>query len=241
MMLLGSLRYRLLPRLRQLGRNHSENFKASYSQCGEDLILQQLFMVLGISKVSYLDIGAHHPTYLSNTFLFYENGGKGVCVEPDPSLFKEFGKKRPRDTHLNCGVGVDAGEADFFLMSTSTLNTFSKEEAERYQSYGQQRILETIRIQLKPINEILEQNFDKCPNLVSLDVEGMDYLILQNFDFKKYRPEAFCLETLSYTEDKSERKLTEIIDLMHENGYLTYADTYINTIFVDNIAWKNRG
>lgn len=238
--MLNTLKYLLLPKLRQLQRNHSKNFKSSYSQCGEDLVLQQLFMVLGISKVSYLDVGAHHPTYLSNTYLFYENGGKGVCVEPDPYLFKAFGKKRPRDTHLNCGVGIVSGEADFFVMSTSTLNTFSKEEAERYQSYGQQRIMKTIRIQLETINEIIRQNFEKSPNLISLDVEGLDYLILQNFDFKKYRPEVFCLETLSYTEDKSERKLTEIIELMHANGYLTYADTYINTIFVDANVWNNR-
>lgn len=234
------LKHLLLPKLRQLQRNHSENFKISYSQCGEDLILRQLLVVLGIPKVSYLDIGAHHPTYLSNTYLFYENGGNGVCVEPDPSLFAAFSKKRPRDTHLNCGVGIVPGEADFFVMSTSTLNTFSKEEAERYQSYGQQRIMKTIRIKLGTINEIIRHHFEKSPNLVSLDVEGLDYVILQDFDFKKYRPEVFCLETLSYTEDKSERKLTEIIDLMHANGYLTYADTYINTIFVDAAAWNNR-
>lgn len=240
MILQDLLRYRLMPKLRQLRRNHSENFKVSYSQCGEDLILQQLFMVLGIGKVSYLDIGAHHPTYLSNTYLFYKNGGHGVCVEPDPSLFEEFNKKRPHDVNLNCGVGISPGEADFFVMSSRTLNTFSRAEAERYQSYGKQRIVKTIRLALKPVNEIIEKNFERCPNLVSLDVEGMDYLILQNFDFTKYRPEVFCLETLSYTEDKSERKLTEIIDLMHENGYLTYADTYINTIFVDNAAWGNR-
>ncbi|HEY5293654.1 MAG TPA: FkbM family methyltransferase [Burkholderiales bacterium] len=232
------LRYRLMPKLRQLTHNHSENCKISYSQCGEDLILQQLFMVLGIYKVSYLDIGAHHPSYLSNTYLFYESGGHGVCVEPDPSLFAEFAKKRPRDINLNCGVGISSGEADFFVMSSSTLNTFSRAEAERYQSYGKQRVLQTIRVAMRPVNEILEQYFEKCPNLVSLDVEGMDYLILRNFDFGKFRPEVFCLETLSYTEDKSERKLTEIIDLMHENGYLTYADTYINTIFVDSAAWN---
>ena len=238
--MLNTLKHLLLPKLRQLQRNHSENFKISYSQCGEDLILRQLLTVLGISKVMYLDVGAHHPSYLSNTYLFYENGGNGVCVEPDPTLFKEFGKKRPRDTHLNCGVGIVPGEADFFVMSTSTLNTFSKEEAERYQSYGRQRIMKTIRIKLETINDIIRQNFEKSPNLVSLDVEGLDYLILQNFDFDKYRPEVFCLETLSYTEDKSERKLTEIVDLMHSNGYITYADTYINTIFVDAAAWGNR-
>lgn len=238
--MLDLLKYRLLPKIRQLQRNSMENSKVSYAQCGEDLILQYLFMVLGIDKVSYLDVGAHHPSYFSNTYLFYQNGGRGVCVEPDPSLFKEFSGKRPQDTHLNCGVGVTTGEADFFVMSTSTLNTFSREEAERYQSYGQQRILKTIKMELKTINEIIAQNFNKMPNLVSLDVEGFDYAIMQNFDFSKYRPEVFCLETLTYTENKSERKLTEIIELMHKNGYLTYADTYINTIFVDSLAWEKR-
>ena len=234
------LKHRLLSRLRQFRRNQSENSRISYSQCGEDLILQYLFRLLKIDRVRYLDIGAHHPTYLSNTYLFYASGGSGVCVEPDPSLFSEFPEKRPRDTHLNCGVGIQPGEADFYVMSTSTLNTFSKEEAERYQSYGNQRILKIIPVTLATVNQIIEQHFSGCPNLVSLDVEGLDYAIMENFDFSRYRPEVFCLETLSYTEDKSERKLTEIVDLMHENGYMTYADTYINTIFVDGTAWENR-
>lgn len=202
--------------------------------------MQHLFKVLGIDKVSYFDVGAHHPTYLSNTYLFSKSGGRGVCVEPDPSLCKEFGKKRPQDACLNCGVGTSAGQVDFFVMSTSTLNTFSKEEVERYLSYGKHRILKTIKIELRLINDILEKHFERCPHLVSLDVEGMDYEILDSFNFGKYKPEVFCLETLSYNEDKSERKLTEIIDLMHKNGYLTYADTYINTIFVDKTAWDNR-
>ena len=239
-MMMKALKQRLVPKLKQLWYNTSENQRISYSQCGEDLILKQLFMVLGIDRVSYLDIGAHHPTFLSNTYLFYKSGGRGVCVEPDPSLFAEFPKKRPRDTHLNCGVGIVPGEADFFVMSASTLNTFSREEAERYQSYGKQRILKTIKMELKTVDEIIDKNFDKCPNLVSLDVEGMDYVILQHFNFSKYRPQVFCLETLSYTEDKTERKLTEIIELMKSNGYMIYADTYINTIFVDELSWKNR-
>lgn len=234
------IKHRLLPRLRQWLHDHSDNSAVSYSQCGEDLILQYLFTWLKIAPVSYLDIGAHHPTHLSNTYLFYQKGGRGVCVEPDSALFGAFQKVRPRDALLNCGVGTQSEEADFFVMSNSTLNTFSKAEAERYQSYGGQRIMKTIRVRLETVNDIIRQNFDRAPNLVSLDVEGLDYRILQNFDFRAHRPEAFCVETLSYTEDKSERKLTEIIELMQANGYLTYADTYINTLFVDAAAWKNR-
>jgi hypothetical protein len=40
---------------------------------------------------------------------------------------------------------------------------------------------------------------------------------------------------LTYAEDKSERKIEEISALMHSKGYFTYADTYINTIFVDKL------
>ena len=220
--------------------NHSK--AVSYSQCGEDLIVSFLMKLLGISRPSYLDIGAHHPTYLSNTYLFYQRGCRGVCVEPDPELFKKIKRKRTGDKCLNVGIGSDAdavSEMDFFIMSSRTLNTFSKAEAERYQSYGNQKIKRVISIPLIPVNDAIGKYFPTAPNFVSLDVEGLDFQIIQSIDFNKYRPEVFCIETLSYTENRTERKLNEIIDLMHQKHYVTYADTYINTIFVDQDAWTN--
>lgn len=237
--MLESIKRSLKGHFRRLQRNLMDNSKLSYSQCGEDLILSQLFSDLGISQISYLDVGAHHPTYLSNTYLFYSRGNFGVCVEPDPILFQQFLKDRPADINLNCGVGIEPGIADFFVMSTSTLNTFSKIEAERYVSGGN-KILKTVQVKIENVNDLIEKNFHHHPNLISLDVEGWDFLILDKFDFTRCRPEVFCLETLSYTDDNSERKLTEIIELMHLNGYLTYADTYINTIFVDRYSWEGR-
>jgi hypothetical protein len=60
--------------------------KVSYSQSGEDVIVDFIFQILKIQKPSYLDVGAHHPSYLSNTYLFYQKGCQGVCIEPDPVL-----------------------------------------------------------------------------------------------------------------------------------------------------------
>src|SRR4051812_7168126 len=98
--------------------------RVSYSQCGEDLILEHILgEYLRIPQPSYLDLGAHHPTYLSNTYRFYRKGGSGVCVEPDPVLFAPLRAARPRDVCLNAGVGAsDAGGADFYVMSSRTLN-----------------------------------------------------------------------------------------------------------------------
>ncbi len=222
-------------------RGRADEHKISYSQCGEDLIIDFIFLGLNILTPSYLDIGAYHPTQLSNTYLFYLRGSQGVCVEADPSLFAEMKRLRKRDTCLNVGVGSGQVEkADFYIMTTKTLNTFSKDEAERYQSYGSQKIEKVIQVPVVSVNTILEKYCDCCPDLVSIDVEGLESKILKGFDFYRFRPKVFCVETLTYTEDKSERKVTEIIDSMVAKGYFVYADTFINSIFVDRESWRNR-
>ena len=216
------------------------DFKKSYAQCGEDLIVDHLIKIIGVKEPYYLDLGAHHPTYLSNSYYFYEKGFTGVCVDADPSLISAFEKIRQRDLILNLGVGIEKSVLDFYLMSSKTLNTFSKAEAERYVSYGNQQIEKVIKVEVETVNSIIKKHCKRVPNLISLDVEGLDFMILQSFDFDQFRPEIFCIETLSYTEDKTERKLTEIIELMNQKGYMVYADTYINTIFVDKNIWANR-
>jgi FkbM family methyltransferase len=216
--------------------------KLSYAQCGEDVIVDFIFETLfRISRPSYLDIGAHHPTNLSNTYCFYRKGGQGVCVEADPVLCAEIKRQRPRDVCLNIGVGVtEETSADFFIMSCKTLNTFSRHEAERYQSYGSHKIQTVIKVPLVPINRVIAEHFDVCPNFISIDVEGLDAAIIRSFDFELYRPEVVCVETITYSEDKSEEKIIEIIEMMAAKNYLVFADTYINTIFIDKAAWAKR-
>lgn len=219
-----------------------KRYKISYSQCGEDLIAAfLLYGPLGLTKPSYLDIGAHHPVHLSNTFLFYQKGSSGVCVEPDPLLHAKIKRRRRRDTVLNIGVGSSAeSSAEFYIMSAKALSTFSKAESQRYSQYQSQKIEQVIELPLVTINEVIEEHFNPYPNFVSLDTEGMDLAIIKSLDFAKYRPQVFCIETLTYTENKSEEKIQEIIDYMCANRYSVYADTYINTIFVDKDSWLSR-
>lgn len=227
---------RLLKRI--LFGKHS---KISYSQSAEDILIESIFGALGIHRPSYIDIGAHAPIYLSNTYLFYLKGCRGVCIEPNPILHKNIQKKRKYDICLNMGVGTSsATEADFYIMSSSTLSTFSKEDAERMASYGTEKIEKVISVPLISFSEVVKKYFQTCPNLISLDVEGLDLAILKTIDFSKFRPEVFCVETLTYTEDNLEEKITSTIEFMLSKGYIIYADTYVNTIFVDKAAWTAR-
>lgn len=211
----------------------------SYSQSGEDLIIDFVFRAMSLKSPSYLDIGAHSPIALSNTYFFYRSGAKGVCIEADPELYESFKKQRNRDICINCGVGPkDVGLSNFYLMSSSTLNTFSEEEAKRYESYGTNIIKSVIKVPISGINSILEQHFhDVAPDIVSIDVEGLDFAIVSAIDFARWRPKVFCIETLTYSETREEKKTQEIIDFLVSKDYLVYGDTYINTIFVDRASW----
>ena len=213
----------------------------SYAQAGEDRILSYLFGTMGVVQPSYLDIGANLPKTGSNTFLFYERGSEGVCVEADPALFENLSKVRTRDRCINAGITFDdRKEADFYVFSVPALNTLSKEEAEFRERTGSCRVEKIIRIPLKTINEVIEENFDRTPDLLSLDIEGIDLEVLKSLDFERHRPLAMCVETITFSENRTEEKIVEILDFVTSKGYFIYADTHINTIFVDEEKFSDR-
>jgi FkbM family methyltransferase len=211
----------------------------SYSQTGEDKILSMLFQGFGKSNIRYLDVGTNDPVAINNTYLFYRNGGSGVCVEPNPEMCRRIRKKRPRDKCINVGIGAEDGaEADFYTMSSHTLSTFSKEEAEGINAAGVFKIESVSKVPLKTINSIIKENFLTPPDLVSIDVEGWNEEIVYSLDFESPRPFCFCVETLTFSHSFNGRKLTGIIDHFEKNNYSVFADTHINTIFVDNDAYE---
>lgn len=228
--------------LNRIKKIFKSNKKISYSQKGEDLIINFIFKVLNIKKPTYLDIGANHPIKINNTYLFYKQGSRGVCVEPNPKLYKLIKNKRKKDIVLNIGIGREKKEfSDFYIMDANVLSTFSKKEADDIIKNTKHSLKEIIKIPLENINHIIENNFNnEAPNLISLDTEGYDLEILKSINLNKIRPEIFCIETLSYSEKNDEKKETEIIEFMENNDYYVHADTYINTIFIDKTKWLNR-
>ena len=206
----------------------------TYSQAGEDRLLNFLFNSYGKAHINYLDIGTNHPLMGNNTYLFYRNGGQGVCVEPNPQLCAQIKKRRRRDTCLNIGLGTDGDRvADFYVMSSHVLSTFSREEALELDSAGKYKITEVLKIPLKNINSIVKENFSSPIDLVSIDVEGWNQEIVESIDFNSWRPFCFCVETITFSETHEGKKLNDIIDRFKSNGYEVYADTHLNTIFVN--------
>jgi FkbM family methyltransferase len=208
--------------------------KASYSQTGEDVIIEYLFNSLKISHPTYLEIGTNQPKICNNTYGFYKKGCKGVCIEPDIEMVKVIKQQRPQDTVLNIGIGItDKESAEFYLFPglVNGWSTFSEEEADiRKKDTGID--YRRLPVRLKNINTIMQDYFNPHPNFISLDVEGLDLEILQSIDFEKFRPEAICVETITFGYlNNTEKKITAINEYMYSKGYFAYADTHINTIF----------
>lgn len=224
------------------------HLRSSFSQSGEDIIISDLFSRIGIANPSYLDIGANEPIALSNTYRLYTRGCKGVCVEPNPVMYRKLLKKRSRDTCINAGVAFDQQrEAPFYVFPEEAhgLNTFSKKEVAFWEQTGHKDVgkykpEQVLTMKLIDINELMGTYFTPWPNLVSLDVEGLDLEIMKTIQWEKYKPEIFCVETLWFGEDDKELKNTAFIEYMESRGYFSYADTYINTIFCRKDIYKNK-
>lgn len=213
--------------------------KVSYSQSGEDLIVKFIFDILGITNPTYIDIGAHHPYFISNTALFYENGSTGINIEPDPILFKDFLIHKKNDVNLNIGIGVLDAVLDFYIISSSTLSTFSKEDAYGYEKEGDFRIKSIEKIKVNTLSNILDKYSNGIfPQFLSIDAEGVDEVIIKSIDFEKNFPIVICIETISFSTSGNGQKNKQLIQFIESKGYLLYADTNINSIFVKENIWK---
>lgn len=208
------------------------HLKRSYSQCGEDLIMD--FYCKHVSKqqiLSYLDVGANHPFWINNTAIFYEQGVSGVCVDPSEKSENLFYEMRPEDRFVRAAIGVNTEEdAALYIMDPDTLTTLNKQEADSYVREKGHKLIREESINVVSLNDLIDQQFNGMgPTIMNLDIEGFEYEVMSSFSYAKRSPYLICVETLSYVSQRHDEKL---IDLIRSNGYRVLATTPINTIFV---------
>ena len=147
-----------LTKLKHLTNILKGSCKYSYSQVGEDIVVNYLFRSINIHQPTYLEIGSNHPFVDNNTYLFYCKGATGVCIEPDTELYGLIKKIRPHDTVINAGIGLNEDVAEFYSFPHlyTGWNTFSKEEAEARQKETGIKVKEIRKVKLLKINEIIQ-------------------------------------------------------------------------------------
>ena len=208
--------------------------RRSFAQQGEDLILYNLLRdELEIEAPSYLDIGAGDPVLSNNTYALYLTGSRGVLVEPNPALVRKLKAVRPGDVVVACGVGLnERTDADYYVIRGRwPLNTFSRRAVAEYRSQSAADPVENVlKMPLVSINRLIADCFGDAPDLLSIDIEGMDLAVLRTMDFRAHRPAAICAET---KKPGMSHDSTAVARLLRGKGYVACAGSLYNTIFVD--------
>lgn len=212
--------------------------KRSFSQNGEDILIKTIFDIRKINQISYLDIGANDPVKLNNTYLFYRNKSRGVNVDANPDLIDNMNRIRSRDINVNIGIAREKGHLDFYVMENDKVSTFSSEEYQNNLNMGL-HLKEKVRVEVTTVDSIVSQYFNgKFPDLLNIDVEGLEWDILESIDFESSNtPKVICLETAEHSMKGNGSKRENVIQYVVNCGYHSYADTHFNSILVKKDFW----
>jgi FkbM family methyltransferase len=189
----------------------------SFSQFGEDRVLEQIFAEQ--ADGFYVDVGAYAPVHISNTYLLYRRGWRGINLEPDPAALVEIRRQRPRDINLPFAISDVDDTVEFFSKGSFSGIADARHE---WGSDG-----ERIKVQSRPLSSVLDDHLPPGQriDLLDVDCEGHDLAVLQSNDWNRYRPKVILAE---WHQDNDVQKYVE--DL----GYHLQARMRVTGVFVED-------
>lgn len=201
----------------------------SYSQEGEDLILNKLF---NNKKTGlYVDVGAYHPVKFSNTYFFYKRGWSGINIDAMPGSMRLFRRKRKRDINIESGIAMHETSVMYYRFEESAYNTFSEELAERNKGISQYK--DAVSVRCQPLSYFLRKHIESSQKIdfMSIDVEGYDLEVLKSNDWEKFVPKVILIEDHAFNIEIPSH--SKVFNYLKEKGYNVYAKTGNNLIFVN--------
>ena len=149
----------------------------------------------------FVEAGAGNGLRDSSCYILErEFGWRGLCVEPNDSLFAELTKSRPRSIHENvcltatsCTVRYVAGEPGGLHPHLSGI----RENLLRFKQGGGQVVTEGREIASTgtPLADLWRKH--GAPSMIdyaALDVEGSELEVLSSFPFEEYNFRALSME-----------------------------------------------
>jgi hypothetical protein len=210
-----------------------QKYKESYSQSGEDMILDTIFC--NIEKGFYVDVGANNPIVQSNTHFFYKKGWSGINLDALPGSMKVFDRIRSRDINLEIPISDKEEKLNYYLFEPSFYNSFLEESAVLYKDLliGKKELL------TKRLSTVLDDHLKgRAIDFMTVDVEGFDFNVLKSNNWAKYRPKVILFELFS--NDVESIISNEISLFLNKKGYLLYCFSPTNVFFIENEFYKER-
>lgn len=219
---------------RRIWRLLFKNARLSYSQSGEDMILDTIFC--NVSKGVYVDIGANNPYIQSNTHYFYKKGWRGINIDALPGSMNKFNKVRGKDVNIEAAISNDNSELTYYMFDSTFFNTFNQNKVEKIKGYAKFIGEKTIKtLKLSDIFNSLKINII---DFLSVDVEGHDYEVLKSNDWEKYHPKVIVTECFSGGLELLHSD--KIYQLLKSKGYMIFCSSPSNAFYIENDFFKER-
>jgi FkbM family methyltransferase len=207
----------------------------AYSWEGEDILASKILHDrFGVASGFYVDVGAHHPVNLSNTFLLYQRGWRGINIDAMPGSMEAFRQIRPGDVNLELGIARESSPRTFVQFDDPGINGFLTDDEAALQTGRGRKVVARSTIQCAPLTAVLDRYQVKRDfDLLNVDVEGLDLEVLLSIDFERYRPKLIVAEVLGCNE--FEDVLANPITLaMKDRGYKLFSRLDFSVIFLDS-------
>lgn len=208
-----------------MNTNKMQN-KYYYSQSKEDIYLNTNYFK-DKKNGTYVELGAVDGVLYSNTKFFQDTlNWKGILIEPSPNMFSLLKKNRPNDLVFNEIVSSYTSELEFKVSEEHpAVSTLAVSQLKKW-NFGHTK---SIYIKPRTLTSIIKSTHISYIDLLSLDVEGHEYEVLQSWDFS-VPIYLILIEQLEANKDKN--KLCR--EILENNGY-----RYVESIPGDNDIYIN--
>jgi len=216
---------------RMVPGNLRPKWRRTYSQEGEDIVLNTLF---GYDRPGiYVDIGAHDPVAWSNTKKFAELGWWGLNIDPMPGTAERFRRHRPRDICLEAAIDIGAGGPLSFWMfdDEPRWNCLASSVPTNHRDGRAFRPDRHIAVPTLTIAEALERANLPRVDLVNLDIEGGEEYILRQWPWQRYTPTAICVEIIG--KPAAELAHSPLTEFLAERGLVFASQMISSVIYVE--------
>jgi FkbM family methyltransferase len=194
----------------------SQGKDKNFSQANQDLFVLY-FTHYAEKKGFYLEIGAGDGVTISNTYLLEKLGWQGIIV--DPVNYNSENIKLRKCIKDNRAVYSKSGlKLPFFAVEPNPEYTMQGENfsgiLEHIGDHNKTLPNKIINVETVSLNDLLEQyNAPNKIDYISIDTEGSEFEIINNFDFNKYDVEIFTIE------HNQANFRNDIIKLLNDKGY----------------------
>ena len=147
----------------------------------------------------YIDVGAFHATFASNTAVLAPRGWRGICIEPNPLMAERLRSARPDDVVLEVAVGSSRRKSHLnFFYEWGSSNTLDDDFATFISATQGVEVSQQIAVDVVPLAQILAEHVpaEATIDFMSIDVEGMDLEALRSSDWQRFRPSLVAVEDL---------------------------------------------